>query len=73
MNIMKKAILAKAKVGAKNPELRKKALKRLEELRVELDESSRKARQDLKLKEVPDGRAQPKGVLHRWRFWSGDV
>lgn len=72
MNIMKRAILAKAKVGAKNPELRKKALKRLEELRVELDESSRKARQDLKL-EVPNGRAQPKGILRRWRFWSRDV
>lgn len=52
MNIMKKAILAKAKVGAKRPELRAKALKRNAELRAELDAASQNARKDVNLREA---------------------
>lgn len=73
MNVMKKAILAKAKVGAKNPELRAKALKRLVELRIEVDEASRRARQDLKLEEAPTKHAPANGACRRWWFWARNL
>lgn len=69
MNIMKRAILAKAKACAKRPELREKAIKRNAELRAELDAASEAARADLKLGQSEEANLVG-SFVKRWHFLS---